>query len=521
MQIPSIPFKILALAPFTNQEDPWSEDPLVVDKASMDKAMANLGVTCAVSVPRHLFPDGELEVTCKQFKDFHPDSLVQNNAFLKNLRDARNFVETADKQGLLSDQIAARLKEWPNLPPIQIRGTRQTHPKKSSSSVDDILKMVALPEENRTFSSDTTGVIDQIDALLGQTLGHVFSSEAFRRLESVWQGLKCLLEQGHDNGNTKVEIVPVNLDNLDETLDNLTVKLVNDIPSLVIADLPFNNTPRNVECLEKIAGFAETLLSPAVCWVTHEFLHLASWDDLNKLSFLPHYLDEASFAKWRNLAGTPSARWLAVTCNRFLTRYPYGPDNKPHLVSFHEAGPLWVSPVWAVGALVTQSHVKTGWPTRFTDWQLIRLENLPLDTRQANKPIATEVAIPENRIDQFARSGITPLVGYRNKDIAFVLEEATVGKGSLRYQLFLSRIAHFLLSCKDSFGKEMATRQLEDAITNALSLFWEKSGDPAPKSLEVSISDPDSEDRILVKVSVAPSRHVLPSGKKAEIEFFW
>lgn len=521
MQIPSMPFKIFALAPFNDEENPWSEDPIVVDNNSIDRAMENLGVTLNVSVPRDLFSDGELEVTCKQFKDFHPDGLVQSNAFLKNLADARHFVGAADKQGLSSDQIAARLRDWPNLPPMHIRGEKQTPRKSASSPVDDILNIVALPEENRTSSSGAVAVIDQIDALLGQTLGHVFSSEAFRRLESAWQGLKCLIDQGQGDGHTQIKVVPVNLDTLDETLANLNVTLVNDVPSLILVDLPFNNTPSSLECLERIAGLAETLLSPAVCWVTHDFLHLPSWNDLDKLSFLPHYLDEPSFAKWRNLAGTPSARWLAVSCNRFLTRYPYGPDNKPRLASFHESGPLWISPVWAIGALASQSHAKTGWPTRFTDWQRIRLNNLPLDTRQANKPIATEMAIAETRIDQFARAGITPLVGYRNQDIAFVVEEATVAKGSLRYQLFLSRLMHFVLWCKDNFGQGTSSRELEGAITKALSLFWEKSGDTAPKSLEVSVKEPDSEDRMLVRISIAPSRHVLPSGEKAELEFFW
>jgi hypothetical protein len=517
-----MPFKILAIAPFTHQQEAyWSEDPIQVDKTNLDQVMGELGLSFYVPIPKDLCPAGGLDIACKGLKDFHPDGLCQSNAFLKNLLDAKTFVEEANAKGLSAEEMGMKLKDWPNLPPIRINTEHQQPKRTSTSAVDDILKMVALPEEGLGAHAETATLTRQIDILLQQILAHVFSHETFRNLEAVWRGVKSLLDQGGMDGQIRLEIVPASLETLDETMDNLTTRLVQDLPSLIIIDLPFDNSPRSLESLEQIARFGETLLCPTVCWITQKFLYLDTWQELNKLPFLPHYIEEPQFAKWRRLAQTSPARWLAVTCNRFLARYPYGPDNKPRLVHFQESQQLWASPVWAIGCLVSQSFGKTGWPTRFTDWQNIRLEDLALDTSQPNKPIATEASIPEDRIDQFVRAGIMPLVGFRNKDIAFVLEEATVGQGTLSYQAFVARITHFVLWCKDSFEKDLEPAELQKRLEQAFSLFWENSGHSVPKNLEVSVSHPNAGSRPITKILIEPSREILPSGEKVELEFVW
>jgi len=522
MQIPTMPFKILALAPFGPETDiTWQDEPIKVNKTNMDEVIQGLGLSLYIPLDNSLCSGGGIDIAFKRQKDFLPDGLVQSNRVLKNILEAREFCEKAKGGGLSEKEIGARLQEWPDLPPIHIASPAEKPKKTPKSAVDDILKMVALPEEKQAPGGQADSLIDQIDSILKRILTHIFSDEKFRNFEAAWQGLQLLINQGGINGEIEVHMVPISFQTLEQTLDSLTTHLVQDLPSLVIVDLPFNNSPRSLECLEKIALFAEMLLSPTLCWITSEFLHLDSWDKLNKLSFLPHYLDEPPFAKWRSLADSSSARWLAVSCNRFLTRFPYGPDNRPRVVPFKEAVPLWISPVWGVSCLVSQSVVKTGWPTHFTDWQDIRLEDLALDMSQAGKPIATEATIGEDRTDQFARAGITPLVGYRNKDIAFVLAEATVGKGSLSYQMFLSKITHFVLWCKDHLDKDLNADELEKSLYSAISAFWQKSGDPGPKDLTISAGQPLEDNRIPLHIVAEPTSRVLPSGEKVELDFLW
>ena len=522
MQIPSMPFKILALGPFVPETArPWPDSPIKVDKDNLDDVIRGLGLRLHVPVDKSLYPEGGIDIHITRMKDFHPDGILKENTVLKNILDAKKFCDEAGQEGLSQNEIAARISQWPDLPLIRMPSRPDSPGPSSASAVDNILKMVSLPDDSKNKGSIAGPLADQIKGILKNILTQIFSDETFRRLEAAWQGLHLLINQGGIDGGVEVQLAPISHDTLEETLDGLLTHVVQDLPSLVIVDLPFNNSYRSLECLEKIAVFAETVLSPGICWVTQEFLYIDSWDDLKRLSYLPHYLDGPPFAKWRSLSVSPPAKWLTVTCNRFLVRYPYGQHNTPRIIAFNEQNPLWIGPVWALAGLMIQSIARTGWPTNFTDWQNIRIEGLGLDMSRPEKPIATEAAIPENRIDQFARAGITPLVGYRNKDIAFVAAEATVSKDLVSYQLFLSRIIHFILMCKDLFGNINDPKELEDRLSKAIFTFWQITGDPVPKDLKISAGKPAKDNRIPLSIVVEPSRRVLASGKKVTLEFLW
>ena len=522
MQIPSMPFKILALAPFRSINDTaWSEDPIQIDNTNLDQVINELRLSFYVSIPKDLCPEGGLEIRCKRLKDFHPDSLIQSNAFLKNLLDAKRFIQETRAKGLSSREIGTRLKEWPNLPPIQIKTEPQKPKKSSAGALNNILKIVTLPGESPSPPSGTHPLTDQIDTIFQQVLSYIFSHEKFRNLEALWRGLKLIMRQGGIDGKIRLEIVPVSFETLDETLNNLTAELIQDLPSLVLVDLPFDNSPRSLGFLEKIARLSEKLLVPTVSWVTPKFLYLDTWQDLEKLPFLPHYLEEPAFAKWRRLKATSSANWLAVTCNRFLTRYGYGKNNKPRLVPFVEHRGLWSSPVWAIGCLLAQSVARYGWPTRFTEWQHIRLEDLALNTTDKSMNLPTEAAFAEDRIHQFVKGGIMPLTAQQGKDVAFTPAETTLTGGSLSYQAFVSRIIQFLLWCKDNFKKDFEPFELQKDLNQTFSLFWEKTGHSAPENLEISAGRPGPDNQIPLRIALKPSRQILPTGEKVEMEFIW
>ncbi len=517
-----MPFKILALGPFNLTRDmPWQDEPIKIQPTDLNEAIQRLSPSVYIPFDEAVCPAGGIQFSFESMKDFHPDDLLQKNPVLKNILGARTFCQESKSKGLSQEEIYKALKNWPNLPLIQPPAKAEKTERPSNTAVNDILKLVALPEDKMASAGPSSGgLLDQIDSVLEKILSRLFSHADYRRLEAVWQGLNLLLNQKDMNQKIEIQLVPMSIESLEENLTTLPVHLVRDLPSLMLVDLPFNQSPQSQEGLLKIAQLAETLLSPAACWIVPQFLFLDSWGDIQKLSYLPHYLDEAPFAKWRRLTDSDSARWLAVTCNRFLTRFPYGPDNRPRLVALTESEPLWISPVWAVGALVVQSMAKTGWPTHMTEWQTIRLEDLALNTKKG-KSISTETAISENRIDQLIRAGIMPLAGYGNKDIAFVPAEPTVAKGSLGYQLFVSRITHFLLWCKDHLEQGLKPDDLKKALHEAFAGLWQKSGHTAPLDLNISADKPLKDSRIPLHIVVEPSGRALPSGEKVTLEFLW
>jgi len=521
MQVPSIPFKVLALAPFMPQEGGISpQHPIRVDKANVDQVIESLGPTLDISLPKNLCPAGGLSIRFNKLKDFHPDGLIRNTPFLRNLLEAKKFVEEAKTKGLSQDEVTQRVKSWPDLP-LEIKFEPPKLEIKSESPIDEILKMVSMPEGGPTYSVEIQSFPIQIDSLLRQILSHLFSHEEMRNLESVWRGLGFFIKQCGLNGEMTLDIVSASLENLEETLNHLMPDLIPNPPSLILLDLPFDNSPRSLEGMEKISLFSETLLAPTLCWMTPKFFFLDHWKDLEKLSFLPHYVEESAFAKWRRLRGISSAKWIAAGCNRFLDRYPYGPDNKPVSVYFEESQPLWISPVWAIASLIGQSFLKRGWPTRFTEWQTIKLEGLGLNLTEEKRYLPTEVNFTEERTSQLIKVGMIPLSSIPNKDIAFIPFETTLSGGSLSYQLFLSRITQFLFWCKEHFDTQLEPADIEENLKKAFSLFWEKTGHLTPQRLDISVNKPKPETPAIVRILIEPSRQVLPSGEKIELELNW
>jgi hypothetical protein len=140
---------------------------------------------------------------------------------------------------------------------------------------------------------------------------------------------------------------------------------------------------------------------------------------------------------------------------------------------------------------------------------------------EGDRGIPTETNFSEERIDQFIRGGILPLVSPLNKDTTFIPRETTAGGSSLSYQLFLSRVTQFLFWCKDHFEKDLEPSLLEERLKRAFSLFWERSGNILPRGFEVSATKPKPENPTLVRIIINPSRQMLPSGERVELELNW
>jgi len=521
MQSSPMPFKILALAPFQLDDEIWTQSPVSIDNMDLDAAMDELGISFYLPIPADLCPAGGLNIEFSKLKDFHPDALVQNNPFLRHLLEAKNYLTGTETKTLSAQEKTQGLKQWPDLPLIQIKSEKKDSKPQSTGAIDNILDMIALPDESPGPSPKFQTESAQIDSILQQVLNHIFSHEKFRRSETAWRGLKLLLQQSAGDSDVKLDIVPVTLNTLEEILDNLTADLIQNLPSLILIDLPFDNSPFCIKLLEKISQLAEILLVPAMVWITPRFMQIDTWKDLNKLPFLPHFLEEPSFAKWIGLKNQRSANWLAITCNRFLARYPYGSENKPRKFPFYEHLLPWTSPVWASACLISQSFIKTGWPTRFTEWQEIKIENLAFDAKSALRPIPTEVSLTEDRIDQFRRAGIMPIAAMQNKDVAFIPAETTMGGVSLSYQLLVSRITQFILWCRDNLSKNLEGAELEQGLRQEFSLFWGKSGHAGPDNLEISAGHPRPDNQIPLRIDIQPSRKILPSGEKIVLEFSW
>jgi len=96
-----------------------------------------------------------------------------------------------------------------------------------------------------------------------------------------------------------------------------------------------------------------------------------------------------------------------------------------------------------------------------------------------------------------------------------------VGGSALSYQLYISRITHLILWCRDHLPRDLAGTALESELRQAFALFWEACGRLGPQRLNISVGDPDSDGRIPIRIELHPSREILSFGEKVELNFFW
>ncbi len=520
MNLPASTFRILSLGPFNAKSDSDS-NILWLNPEDLPQAPSKVGATVAVRVSKEITPDEYLDLRFQRITDFRPERILRANPLLKNVLEARDYVLEAKKKKIGYSEILERLRSWPGLPPIKFEIPQQDkRATESSSGIDEILKMVALPGEHSgpDKAGDTTS--GQLEAFLSKALREIFADTTFKAMEAGWQGLDLLAKYGSE-AEIELGILPISAEGLYDLIDSLVGRLVTDLPNLVVVDYPFDASSRSMNLLERLGNLAETLMVPVLVWIGPGFFHLGDWSEIESIGFIPHYLDRAVYGKWNSLKNKPVSQWMVVTCNRFLARFPYGTSYPSREVMFQEPTPPWVSPVWGLAALICTSLARTGWPALFTGSSQASLEDLGLLGSGPDDVLCTEFSPTSERVEQLVSAGLVPLCPVRKRDQAFFPFERTLGGGSLAYQLVLSRVVQILLWCKEHLPGDLEGTLLEQEVSRIISKYWEKTARIPLEMLQVSAFGTEGKRGGQLSVTLRPSRKVLPSNEEIRLDMAW
>lgn len=518
MSIPDLPFSILALAPFTSAATGVvTAQPLAVDPLDIDLTLAAMAPSFFLSLPKGVCPAGGLQLQFKRVRDFTPDGLLESQPYLQHLLAADHFCQEAGQQKTSPQDILTGLRQWPDLPPLMLPPEEKA-PEEEKSPLDNILSMVALPDRQVSAQLDMATEAGSYGALACIILDAIYADSTFRSLESCWQGLRFLGRYLAKAG-ARLTILSVSPANLDKVIEEIRESVIVDPPSVLLLDRAFTSSQRSVQVLDKLARFGQEMLVPVLAWLDASFFQIDNWQELDRLPFLPHHLEEASFAKYRNFRQSDPGRWLGLSCNRFLARFPYGPDNRSRSLPFTETSTLWLSPVWAVVALMATCVERTGWPGGMASRQY-PLEDLALQMEGPAGPSPIEVQLSVSRLDQLFRCGIMPLAGWKGTDRAFLASDVMVSSDtSLSYQALVCRVSHFILWCRDHWQDSLQPDELAERIRIAFRLFAEKQGTSPAGELTVKCHDVEQE--IQVSFRWLPSRQLLPTGQEIVLELIW
>jgi len=518
-------FKILALATFAPEADEaLAISPQVVDRASLDEVMGKMALHLDLNVEKSLCPQGRLNFQFDRLKALHPDGIVTSHPFFIQLSAAKDFIKTARQNGEPNDRIRQELRQWPELPPIELQAPAVS-PKapNQTSQIDHILNMVALDSTSQTRQVSSRTDAEQLEAIERGLLNALFDDKRFQTMESAWRGLRLLLQQGVDTAETTVSISSVQPEALEANLEALSPHVIADLPNVILLDLPFDNTPLAAERLEIAARWAGTWMVPIIAWVPASFFQLSQWSRLGTLPYIPNHLGSSAYAKFHRLRLSPDGHWICLTCNRFLVRYAYGEENPPRHTPFVESGWNWIAPVWGLGTLIAQSISRHRWPTGFCDKQRFLIQDLAFHTDGHLPPMVSETLFDQNRFSQFVEAGFTPLATAPKKDWAFFPRAVTISGQSLAYQLLLTQVTQFILWCKDHLLAENDPDDLKRQLESHLTRFSEQSDPPLFSSIVIDIETKatQAESGIPLTIKLMPAAAFLQNRRPIELRLDW
>lgn len=354
--------------------------------------------------------------------------------------------------------------------------------------------------------------IAALDEKISRQLDAVMHHPEFQKVESLWRGLKSLVNKTDFRQNVKLELLDISKDDLRQDFEDSPEIIQSglyrhtyiqeyDTPGgepigAVISNYEFDASPQDVALLRNLSKVAAAAHMPFIGAVGPAFFFKSSMEEVAAIKDIGNYFDRAEYIKWKSFRDTDDARYIGLTMPRVLGRLPYGPDTVP-VRSFNYVeevtGPdhdkyLWTNASFAFAANMVKSFIDNGWCVQVRGPQAGgAVQDLPIhlyDLGTGNQvKIPSEVMIPETREFEFANLGFIPLSYYKNRDYACFFSANSAQKPALYdtadatansrinsrlpYIFLLSRIAHYLkLIQRENIGTTKDRRLLELELNN-------------------------------------------------------
>ncbi|GDH49234.1 type VI secretion system protein ImpC [Escherichia coli] len=364
----------------------------------------------------------------------------------------------------------------------------------------------------------------------------------FQKVESLWRGVKSLVDKTDFRRNVKIELLDLSKDDLRQDFEDApeiiqsglylqTYVAEYDTPggepiAALISAWEFDASAQDVALLKNISRVAASAHMPFIGSVGPAFFRKDTMEEVAAIKDIGNHFERAEYIKWNAFRETDDARYIGLVMPRVLGRLPYGPDTVP-VRSFNYVeevkGPdhhkyLWTNASFAFAANMVRSFVTNGWCVQIRGPQAGgAVQDLPIhlyDLGTGNQvKIPSEVMIPETREFEFANLGFIPLSYYKNRDYACFFSANSTQKPALYdtpdatansrinarlpYIFLLSRIAHYLkIIQRENIGTTKDRRLLELELNNWIRGLVTEMTDPGD---ELQASHPLRDGKVVVE----------------------
>ncbi|HIA3163320.1 TPA: type VI secretion system contractile sheath large subunit [Escherichia coli] len=474
---------------------------------------------------------------------------------LMSVQKEKNVAESVVSEAHAGDSVYASLFEKINLNPVSALSALdiwQDPQAMSEASADERLTagmqvfMECLAKAGTQVEKLDKALIDhhiaELDYQISRQLDAVLHHSEFQKVESLWRGVKSLVDKTDFRRNVKIELLDLSKDDLRQDFEDApeiiqsglylqTYVAEYDTPggepiAALVSAWEFDASAQDVALLKNISRVAASAHMPFIGSVGPAFFQKETMEEVAAIKDIGNHFERAEYIKWNAFRETDDARYIGLVMPRVLGRLPYGPDTVP-VRSFNYVeevkGPdhhkyLWTNASFAFAANMVRSFVTNGWCVQIRGPQAGgAVQDLPIhlyDLGTGNQvKIPSEVMIPETREFEFANLGFIPLSYYKNRDYACFFSANSAQKPALYdtpdatansrinarlpYIFLLSRIAHYLkIIQRENIGTTKDRRLLELELNNWIRGLVTEMTDPGD---ELQASHPLRDGKVVVE----------------------
>lgn len=350
---------------------------------------------------------------------------------------------------------------------------------------------------------------------LNRSLDSILHASEFQAVEAAWRGLWYLVSQTETSSQLQIKVLDASKPELLRDLRRapevdqswLFKKVYEEsygqLPGapfdLLIGDFAFNNTPEDIELLEKLGEIASFCHSPFVGGAAPGMFGFNDFERLPHVRDLSQMFSSSEYARWKSFRQSEAARYVALTLPRILLRSSYGirPGVAGEVQYSEEVRGglhlLWGNAAFAFGACVANAFSRYGWCAAIRGIEGGGLvEGLPTWIRhqeeEGDTRLSVEVDLHDRRERELSDLGFIPLLQFKGTDLAAFFsvqtccqpkqyaEEAASANSRLScqlpYLLTSSRFMHyFKVMARDKIASYMTRGDWERYLNDWISRY--------------------------------------------------
>jgi type VI secretion system protein ImpC len=422
--------------------------PKRLDADNFDAVMKSLGPRLELSLPG--LGESRVKLEFESLEDFHPDAIFRACGIFTALRDKRALLANpATFSGAAADMLESGKAErgltstegemFERL--LGSRGSQPAAPAAQSNAViQKLISRVVAPHIVPDIAPEQGRYIASVDAAISALMRDILHAPAFQALESVWRGVRSLLDDTDGREEVQIWLADVSSSGIsadieraagDPTKSALFELLVaraeraaDGVPwSIVVGDYLFGPSDEDLRALSMLGALGKRAGALLVAGATSRLAGCPSFAARSEPSSWE--TDAAAAGQWRALRSLPFASSIALALPRVLARLPYG-EQLDSIDSFafeeltgadeHEAL-LWGNAAFVLGRLLIRGFLSNGWDMQPGDE--LELDDLPALVRgrgdDRKLQACAETYMGERGYEKLLSLGLVPVLSFEQR----------------------------------------------------------------------------------------------------------